>query len=320
MASYLPLICASGTIHEWPSGDSLSLPNGIIDASGNIGLGTSSLISGDFNIVGAAVSPMFGLYVFNASDTTINRSGQVNFYRANGTQASPTAIKNNDRLGIFGFNGHNGSVFGNQTAAVIATATENWTASANGSAMAFGITRSGTATRITALQLDTVAGNWLPGSDNAQNVGSASLRMGTVYAGTGSINTSDETEKQWRGPLSDDEIAAGKEIFSEIGAFQFLDAIARKGEEAARLHIGLRAQRVGEILASRNLDPSRYGLYCYDDWEAIPGIPAQYDDAGELLSTEVPERPAGGRYGIRPDELAYFLLAVIDRRLAALEA
>jgi hypothetical protein len=44
-----------------------------------------------------------------------------------------------------------------------------------------------------------------PGADNTQSLGAASYRWSVVYAGTGTINTSDEREKQQIANLDDAE-------------------------------------------------------------------------------------------------------------------
>lgn len=175
--------------------------------------------------------------------------------------------------------------------------------------------------------------DFIPIADNARGLGGASNRWSTVYAGTGTINTSDATHKTPVRELSAVETAAAKALSQEIGAFQFLASIAEKGE-AAREHIGLTVQRAIEIMESHGLDPFRYGFICYDEWDEqaevwdeIPERPAMYDAAGELL---VPARPAervlvepykaaGRIYSFRFDQLALFLLAGVNARLAAIE-
>jgi hypothetical protein len=147
----------------------------------------------------------------------------------------------------------------------------------------------------------------VPASDNTISCGSASSRWTTVYAATGSINTSDARLKTPVVPLKPEEIAAAKALAVEIGTFQFLDAIALKGEAEARLHVGLTVQRAMEIMTAKRLDPFRYGFICHDVWED------QYID-GVLV------KPAGDIYSFRPDELALFLARGFDARLAALEA
>jgi hypothetical protein len=142
-----------------------------------------------------------------------------------------------------------------------------------------------------------------PGADATQNLGAASARWSTVYAGTGSINTSDERDKQWRGALDAAELRAAKRIVGELGIYQWNDAVEEKGEDGARLHFGVRAQQAFAILEDEGLDWRRYAWCCHDEWEG------------------------GDRYGIRPDQLAFWLIAAqaaiqadLDARIAALEA
>ena len=45
--------------------------------------------------------------------------------------------------------------------------------------------------------------------------------------------------------------------------FQFLDAVAVKGEKA-RLHLGLIAQKVKAVFESHGLDACRYSILCLD--------------------------------------------------------
>lgn len=181
------------------------------------------------------------------------------------------------------------------------------------------------------------SGHVLPGADNTQNLGSASFRYATVYAGTGTINTSDTRDKQWRGVLSAAELVAGKQMCAEIGGFQFLSSIAEKGTDSARVHFGVRAQKIRDILVANNLmdadvTTSKYAFLCYDEWPETPEIPAQdaipavlAEDGVTVLQPAmdaipaVPAIPAGNRWGIRPDELIYFLLVIMDARLTALE-
>lgn len=184
----------------------------------------------------------------------------------------------------------------------------------------------------------TIAGVLQPSADNSVPLGTGSLRWSVVYAGTGTINTSDEREKTWRGALTVDELAAARDIAQTIGIFQFNDAIALKGPDGARLHTGVKAQQTISIMESHGLDPMRYGFVCYDQWdategvdevEAVPGQPEILDEDGNVTqqavapiawSPAIPARAAGDRYGIRPDELAMFLTAAQEQRIAALEA
>ena len=184
----------------------------------------------------------------------------------------------------------------------------------------------------------STAGVVTPGADNSQTLGSASFRWSVVYAGTGTINTSDATEKEWLGAgFSSAELSAAKRISAEIGSYKWLAAIAREndGGPAARVHFGVRAQAVWAIMAEEGLiDPIEegvtpscpYGFLCYDEWAAVEPLGAVeevLDENGEVL---VPGQAAqlgvdaGSRFGIRPDQLAMFLVAAQEARLTALEA
>lgn len=151
-----------------------------------------------------------------------------------------------------------------------------------------------------------VTGVVTPEADNTRTLGTAPLRWSTVYAGTGTINTSDAREKTSVRPLITNEINAAKALSAEIGAYKFLDAVAAKGA-AAREHIGMTVQRAIEIMTANGLDPFNYGFVCYDAWSDVLGD-------GEQTQT------AGDRYAFRMDELMMFIARGFEARLAALEA
>ncbi|MFD2578806.1 tail fiber domain-containing protein [Novosphingobium colocasiae] len=141
---------------------------------------------------------------------------------------------------------------------------------------------------------DIVAGShFRPASDNVYANGSASFRWTTIYASTGTINTSDEHDKHWIGGLTDAHRAAAAAIRAEIGTFQFNDSVAEKGEDGARIHVGVRAQRVIQILIDAGIEQA-----AADDWRDAVVNPYA---AGTVLSPEdwanrtvftVPERPS----------------------------
>ncbi|HRE35302.1 MAG TPA: hypothetical protein PK217_09580, partial [Sphingopyxis terrae] len=68
-------------------------------------------------------------------------------------------------------------------------------------------------------------GSFFPSTDNALPLGGAANRASTLYAATGSINTSDEREKTWRGVLTAPEMAAARRIALELGFYQWNAAI-----------------------------------------------------------------------------------------------
>ncbi len=116
--------------------------------------------------------------------------------------------------------------------------------------------------RVEALRIESNA-QIRPGSDGTQPFGSASFRWSQLFAATGTINTSDGGLKHRRGDLSPQEIAAWGAVRPQI--YRWLDAVAEKGEEGARLHAGYIAQDVAAAFEAAGLDVSRYALFCRDE-------------------------------------------------------
>jgi hypothetical protein len=135
------------------------------------------------------------------------------------------------------------------------------------------------------------APNFLPLTDNATTCGTASNRWSVVYAATGSINTSDQREKQDIADLSEAEKRVAIVLKSLLKKFRFKDAVAVKGDEA-RIHVGVVAQDVITAFAAEGLDATRYALLCHDEWQDECG--AQHD-----------------RYGIRYEELLSFIIGAL---------
>ena len=178
-------------------------------------------------------------------------------------------------------------------------------------------------------------GYFHPSSDNGQAVGAAANRWNVVYAASGTINTSDERDKTWRGAPTEAELRAAKRIIAELGFYQWNDAIAEKGADGARYHFGVRAQQVWAIMADEELiDPlddevtpdCKYAFLCWDEWDAMEPVEAieeERDEDGNIIVHAQPAQPgreAGDRYGVRETQLMLFLIAAQEARLAALEA
>lgn len=166
----------------------------------------------------------------------------------------------------------------------------------------------------------TVSGILRSSSDNLFTLGAASFRWSTVYAGTGTINTSDEREKQQIRELSDVERQVALRLKSELVAFKFNDAVERK-DTAARIHFGVIAQRVKAAFESEGLVAENYAVLCYDEWadiwEDVPEITEKSDLLDErglpIMKVIQPASrklvtPAGNRYGVRYDELFAFII------------
>lgn len=100
-----------------------------------------------------------------------------------------------------------------------------------------------------------------PGSDGTRNLGWAGARWAAVFSTTGTINTSDATAKTGMRDFTDAELDAWGEV--RMGAYQFLDAVAVKGD-AARVHFGRIAQEVGDAFLRHGIDPKTLALWCAD--------------------------------------------------------
>lgn len=137
-----------------------------------------------------------------------------------------------------------------------------------------------------------------PGSDNSQPLGDASKRWSAVYAVNGTIQTSDQREKEQQRLLYDNEKAAAIELKSAMRAFKWKESVEKKGDDA-RWHFGVMAQEVKNIFERHGLDANKYGLFCYDEWEA------ESDDSGNLI------KDAGNRYGVRYDQLLSFIISAL---------
>ncbi len=171
------------------------------------------------------------------------------------------------------------------------------------------------------------AGNWffMPSNTGTVNLGGGSNKWNTVYAATGTIDTSDERKKASVAAIPDAVLDAWGEVNWQ--QFQMQDAITEKGENA-RLHTGLIAQRIDAAFRAHGLDASHYGLFCYDEWEAEE---AHYDEDGNLID---PAREAGNEYSLRYTEAlameaayqrrranrAEARLAAVEERMAMLES
>ena len=133
------------------------------------------------------------------------------------------------------------------------------------------------------------------------NLGAASLRWKQLYISESAVSTSDERLKESIAPLPDDVLDAWED--AGFCQYRMRSAVAEKGA-AARLHAGLIAQRVRDAFALRGLDASRYGFFCWDEWEA---------DEEEGV-------PAGDQYSLRYVEALCMEAAYMRRENARLKA
>lgn len=167
------------------------------------------------------------------------------------------------------------------------------------------------------------AGNIKPSSDNVFSSGTASRRWSVIYAGTGTINTSDERQKRDIRPIRDDLLDAWAGV--NWVAYRFNEAYERKGDDA-RWHFGAIAQQVRDVIDNAMGDgvALRLGLVCYDEWDEQEEqtVPVLDEDGNETGQTEIvrPYRAAGNRWGLRYTECFAVEAAYQRRRIDRIEA
>jgi hypothetical protein len=168
-----------------------------------------------------------------------------------------------------------------------------------------GTTTDGTAT-VTFFASNTDTQTLRPRTDDEYTLGGPSRRWTIVYATTGTINTSDEREKEQIGDINEAVLRAWGNV--EYQQFKFKDAVVKKGD-GARWHIGLVAQRVKEAFEAEGVDPFAYGILCYDEWEE------QEEKIEEGVGVVQQFEAAGSRYGIRYEEALALECAYLRQRL-----
>ena len=242
-----------------------------IDSSGRLLVGTSSDSSS-------------GRLVVQGSPAASGVDGVLVLKRAGNNPASGT-----QGLGVIDFkdlsDGHGASIQ--------AVSDGSWsTPSDCPTRLVFSVTADGASSPTARMTIKSdgttqFVGAITPNADAAQNVGSASVRWSTVYAATGTINTSDANLKQDIENLEQTELNVAAAIKNLIKKYRFIDAVATKGDDA-RIHVGVIAQEVEQAFVNEGLDPRRYALFCEDTIE-----------------------DGSKRLGIRYDELLVFVIAAL---------
>jgi hypothetical protein len=263
-----------------------------IDSSGRLLVGTSSARSNFFNsTVSSAVhieaSTDSGRFISLVNSGSGGGSGGGIILGASaGTNGLATG-----ELGIISFQGNDGAEFveGARIEAIV-----DGTSSANDmpGRLVFSVTADGAsspteAVRISQNRVTQFQNDIIPGTDNAYQVGQSGRRWSVIFAGTGTINTSDANLKQDIEDLEQAELNVATTIKGLIKKFRFIDAVAGKGDDA-RIHVGVIAQEVEQAFIGEGLDPRRYGLFCEDTLE-----------------------DGSKRLGIRYDELLAFVIAAL---------
>ena len=173
-----------------------------------------------------------------------------------------------------------------------------------------------------------------PMEDNDTDIGDSANRFDDIFATNGTIQTSDQNEKQQIASLTTAEITAAKAISKLFKTFKWNSSVTENGD-AARTHTGVIAQEVQTAMTDAGLDAGDYAFFIRGTWWEydfeIPAVEADEEagiearDAYTRTRTyyTADEAPEGAtqrtRLGIRYPELLAFIGAATEQRLADLE-
>lgn len=146
---------------------------------------------------------------------------------------------------------------------------------------------------------------WLPGADNTSDIGSGGLRIKTIHLVNAPSVTSDETLKTLLVSVNDLALDAWESV--QWSEFKYLESIEAKGEESARIHVGIGAQTVIKSFSDVGLDAFAYALIRTVNW---PSEDAIYDDDENISSPAV---KGGERYEVVYEE-ALAMECALNRR------
>lgn len=252
----------------------------ILDGSGTVGIGASPAVASNALYVEKPFS-VVSQFVNSAAPGGAGGAGMAGYTR-------DTPVAGGDRLGFLIFGSLGGGASSANAVAITGMADAAWTlGSSTPASLRFETTPGGSAARAERLRVEA-AGHTRPGADNAYTLGSSAFRWSTVYAATGTINTSDERLKtdvedcplglefiqslrpvlyRWKSGSSHitysvrhnphyDPSMPGEEFAEEIHESEAVPHLGR------RRHTGLLAQDVKAALDAAGVD---CGLWVLDD-------------------------------------------------------
>jgi len=138
------------------------------------------------------------------------------------------------------------------------------------------------------------------GRDDVIDLGRSATRFDDIHATNGTIQTSDENEKQDIASMTTAELAVGKRLSTLFKTFRWKSKVTEKADKA-RTHSGIIAQQVKAAFEAEGLDATKYALFCSDTWTN--------DDGKEQT-----------RMGVRYPELLSFVASYNESRFTAIEA
>ena len=128
---------------------------------------------------------------------------------------------------------------------------------------------------------------------------------------------SDQRLKQQIAEIDDKLLDAWEDV--EPSQFKYNDAVDQK-KDKARLHTGYVVQQIDEACKSHNVDISKYGLYCHEEYpEETEEVEVEQEDGTKTKETKV-IREASEHYSLRYTEVYAVECMYLRRCIARLTA
>ena len=142
-----------------------------------------------------------------------------------------------------------------------------------------------------------------------------------TWDGTACQITSDQRLKQQIAEIDDKLLDAWEDV--TLSQFKYNDAVEQKGKDNARLHAGYVVQQIDEACKSHNVDISKYGLYCHEEYaEETEEVEVEQEDGTKVKERKV-IREASEHYSLRYTEVyaveCKYLRRCIERLTARIE-
>lgn len=166
-------------------------------------------------------------------------------------------------------------------------------------------------------------------ANHAPDLGHSAFQFKDLYLQNSPIVSSDRRLKQDFSSVPEAVFKAWANVNFQV--YKFKEAVAKKGEAAARKHVGLVAQDIIEAFEAQGLSAFDYGIVCHDEWDD-QYYDEQIIDAEAVLDAEgkvpVPEKShmehrllktAGDVYTVRYEEALALEAAYQRWRLKKIE-